>query len=175
MGLTAEEYEAKYKKPMDLSEKHLAWFTANALPDKDAYADGEHPHDVTQAGEGEHKAAGAEVDYLNYGGNYALATSMIASGVGVVDESIAPYQAADGSILTSSDWSLPEEMRFMQSYELKDANVLPAPAYHDEDGAPNHAVTIVGWDDTVLVSYFNAEHQPPGPGAWIVKNSWGEN
>lgn len=36
---------------------------------------------------------------------------------------------------------------------------------------PNHAVVIVGWDDTIATSAF--KNTPSGKGAWIVKNSWG--
>lgn len=35
---------------------------------------------------------------------------------------------------------------------------------------PNHAITIVGWDDNYSASNFITT--PPGNGAWIVKNSW---
>lgn len=37
--------------------------------------------------------------------------------------------------------------------------------------APNHAITIVGWDDNY--SKKNFKITPPGDGAWICKNSWG--
>ena len=37
LHLTAEEYERKFGEPMDLSEKHLAWFAASALPTLEAY------------------------------------------------------------------------------------------------------------------------------------------
>lgn len=39
----------------------------------------------------------------------------------------------------------------------------------------NHAVTIVGWDDNYAVTNFLADKQPPQAGAWIVRNSWGED
>ena len=134
LGMTAEEYSAKYGVSMDLSEKHLAWFTANALPDPDEYEEGKYPYDPAQAGEGAHKLESSEKNLYNFGGNYALATSMLASGVGVVNESVAPYTDSEGGTSFEGDWSLPEEERFGQSFELKDANILPSPAYHNEAG-----------------------------------------
>lgn len=59
---------------------------------------------------------GTEMSRFDFGGTLALATSMLASGVGVVDESIAPYEDADGKHLSDGDWSLPEELRFVQSF-----------------------------------------------------------
>lgn len=56
-----------------------------------------------------------------------------------------------------------------------------APYFNEETSAQycnqsmhlNHAVTLVGWDD-----FYSAENfliTPPGDGAWIFKNSWGES
>ena len=36
-----------------------------------------------------------------------------------------------------------------------------------------HAIEIVGWDDAYSPEYFDPEHQPSAPGAWLCKNSWG--
>ncbi|WP_405265104.1 C1 family peptidase [Methanobrevibacter sp.] len=45
--------------------------------------------------------------------------------------------------------------------------------YYDVIMPSNHAVTIVGWDDSY--SRYNFNHIPEGDGAFIVKNSWGED
>ncbi|MEJ5167346.1 MAG: lectin like domain-containing protein [Thermoanaerobaculia bacterium] len=43
--------------------------------------------------------------------------------------------------------------------------------YYNGTNSTNHAVTIAGWDDTFSRTKFNI--QPPGDGAFLVKNSWG--
>ncbi|MBQ9896313.1 MAG: hypothetical protein IJM40_03240, partial [Synergistaceae bacterium] len=45
--------------------------------------------------------------------------------------------------------------------------------YPDSGSSTNHAVLLVGWDDTYEASNFNP--QPKSNGAWLVKNSWGTN
>ncbi|MBR4182934.1 MAG: hypothetical protein IKQ56_03825, partial [Lachnospiraceae bacterium] len=46
-------------------------------------------------------------------------------------------------------------------------------AYYDSDShnnSTNHAVTIVGWDDSFPKEYFT--EQPSENGAWLIRNSW---
>lgn len=39
----------------------------------------------------------------------------------------------------------------------------------------NHAVSIIGWDDDYSKDNFLENHKPKSNGAWIVRNSWGED
>ena len=50
-------------------------------------------------------------------------------------------------------------------------NQETAARYYNGAKNPNHAVTLVGWDDNFSASNFLIT--PPGDGAWIIKNSWG--
>lgn len=56
------------------------------------------------------------------------------------------------------------------------SDIFKATAYYcdSKTAIPDHAVTIVGWDDNYDVTNFNEEHRPQKPGAYIVLNSYGE-
>ena len=45
--------------------------------------------------------------------------------------------------------------------------------YYGVNEATNHAVTVVGWDDSYSKNNFNTT--PNNDGAWIVRNSWGSS
>lgn len=132
LHLTADEFAEKYGHELDMSEKHLAWFTANALPDEIEETD--EASAAAQAGEGVHLLDPDGRGPYDLGGTYMQATTSLASGVGIVREDAAPYQNAEGTLDKEGDWSLPESLRFAVSLELEDANVLPSPAEQDADG-----------------------------------------
>ena len=133
LGMTAEEYESQYGEPAYLSERHLVWLSSAPMPEINDYPAGAYPSDESQAGEGFHLLEGVEETRMETGGDPIIAASAFASGIGVVEERLAPYRSNEGTLSPDDDWGLPEQMRFMQSYELKDANSLPTPAMRDRE------------------------------------------
>lgn len=57
--------------------------------------------------------------------------------------------------------------------DINNLNYNTMAYYNSEREATNHAVCIVGWDDNYAISNFKSGQQPSVPGAFIVKNSWG--
>lgn len=139
MGVTAENYEKLMGAPMDLAEKHLAWFAIGTLPELEDYPEGQYPYPglENQAGEGirspKEEEGGPNARY-DSGGYMTYATGLYSSGMGPAMESSYPYTAADGSSSTAADWSLPEEARFDISLELENSYILPSPAVVDSNG-----------------------------------------
>ena len=47
--------------------------------------------------------------------------------------------------------------------------------YQNSQMKTNHAVVVVGWDDMFSKQNFSSSCQPPSDGAWLCKNSWGND
>ena len=132
---------------LDLSEKHLINFVAKPLNDPDD----------PQNGEGKAYADPNMklTDMFNQGGMPFFATSVFSSGIGPNLENrgtiyeyhgvneLTDKRKVDGTWIDFSysdddDWDIPEELRFKQSYVLKESYMLPAPAQWIEEGGEHY-------------------------------------
>ena len=83
-----------------------------------------------------------------------------------IKNAIIDYSAVGAAMYMDND-SFTKQNRYNEStaaYYYTGTNYLEV----------NHDVLIIGWDDQYDVSNFVSGHQPPEPGAWLVKNSWGD-
>lgn len=132
------------------------------------------------------------------GGNAKMAAAYLTRWTGPVSESDDPY--SDTSVYSPAGLPiqkhvqevlfLPLRIGSLDNGYLKDALLKygavyttmywDSKFYQDTNNAyrctesqnANHAITIVGWDDYFDKNKFN--QVPPGDGAFIVKNNWGQ-
>ncbi len=60
-------------------------------------------------------------------------------------------------------------------YANSSRNLITNGYYDPTNRRTNHVVTLVGWDDSFAASKFGSAGRPKKNGAWIAKNSWGED
>ena len=130
---------------LNLSEKQLAWFSAMPLREEGN----------PQNGEGQFIAdfmtEDGLVTFMNRGGNEVFSASSLFQGIGPAHESLNPcleyrgqgavvdHRWVNGELREYSyslrdDWAIPDEYRFLRSYDVREARFLPVPALRDEEG-----------------------------------------
>ncbi|HEY3379229.1 MAG TPA: Ig-like domain-containing protein, partial [Armatimonadota bacterium] len=143
--------------------------------------------------------AGFDLDPNEGGGNLNMSTAYLARWDGPVAEADDPYSINPSSLYSPTGLTvrkhiqnilyLPGRTSPTDNNNIKQAlqdygavsttmcwdngsyNANTNSFYFPGSAALNHAVTIVGWDDTYSRSKFWTT--PPGDGAFIIKNSWG--
>ncbi|MEI3376601.1 MAG: lectin like domain-containing protein [Coriobacteriales bacterium] len=118
-------------------------------------------------------------------GDYVDAEGWNFEGLASANEAIKQqlYAGRGVAITFMADQSRPGQVSQM-GYMNPGNNATGTWAHYTYDKvAINHAVTIVGWDDSYAKENFgnpdpetgkvDPAKQPPADGAWIVKNSWG--
>ena len=180
---------------MDLSEYHLSYFTYSNSYDEHGLTNGDssildgNSH-VFVGGDG-YKATLTLMRWIGAASeeNAELAYSEC-SDTSTIDPKYA-YNYDVGHV-TSVDWIEPSDIntvkQYLQEFGSAFIGYYYAPAYQGTGGAycyistsasndygPNHGVTLVGWNDNYSKSNFTGFSKPQNDGAWIVKNSWGNN
>lgn len=161
----------------DLAENHLAWWST-----AEYNSDG----------------IGWLFDDLYYGGYSMVGAGYLASWQGAKYESDFPYQTYGNEIpYDMESGEIPFNVTGIM-YVANDIESVKSAVYKygavatsynsndkyynsgktsyyqpDSDFSAGHAITIVGWDD--YYSADNFSEKPPGDGAWLIKNSWGDS
>ena len=172
------------QKYYDLSEEQLAYFWANRVNDPL----GNTPND---------KITRTQSDYHGTG-NGRVASFFLSTWSGMTTEEKVPFQpsavtwpdslAYDTSAYMEdaifSQYTVERTKQLLMEYNSVSVMIYMLDNYYYPDtasyscpqsGLVNHAVTIVGWDDTYSKENFPSTSGVNNDGAWIVKNSYGKN
>lgn len=176
---------------LNLSELHLAYFTNNTVTDPLGGTEGD-----------SNVLNDSSLGFLDTGGNYMFSMQAYANWLGAADEEKAPYTQADTVLANGLDSKLAYDdsahmtgayvvninedrenaKRLLMEYGALGINFCVEYSSYDEEHNSyynpevedsDHAVTVVGWDDTFSKENFPVE--APGDGAWLVRNSWGDD
>ena len=130
---------------------------------------------------------GFDVGTCETGGNEDMSTAYLTRWSGPVSEADDPYHDYDESCSSGKVCQKYVEnvLWFSTANDIKNAlmtyggmcvsmymssayyNPSDYTYYYSGSSSANHAVTLIGWDDSKVVT------GAPGNGAWLIKNSWG--
>ena len=176
----------------DLSEYHLAYYTYRSVTDP------------LKGTEGDENYRSTVNEILNGGSNIGRAKNTLAMWIGAVPEYVAEYSSAPMELPRTENAAYGHNAAILKNameVNIRDRDAAKqalldygslgimyysttSPTYYSastasqyiSDGSMgvNHAVTVIGWDDTFSKNNFGST-KPGGDGAWLIKNSWGPN
>ena len=159
----------------DLSELHLAYFTFNSVTDPLGGTAGDYTKYYNENG---------SYTYLNYGGNYEMASRRLAQWVGTVNESDVPYSKSSESVKTGID------EKYAYNYDnahLHDAytinikqNAADVKKQIMEHGAAgimySHTDSAMSWcDEKRSQVYYDTSDDTSGGGHAVMIVGWDDN
>ena len=180
---------------LDLSEYHLSYFTYSNSYDEHGLTNGDSSilqdeSHLNVGGDG-YKATLTLMRWIGPASEEEadLAYSE-ASTTGTINSKYA--YAYDVGHVTSVDWIEPSDINTVKQYLMEFGSAFIGYYYNasyqgvggaycyistsaSNDYGPNHGVTLVGWDDNYSKDNFTGRSKPENNGAWIIKNSWGNN
>ncbi|MGN0509581.1 MAG: C1 family peptidase, partial [Ruminococcus sp.] len=186
--LSSKEGENPYKT-LDLSERGNTWYIHTNFDDESSPLYGDYMNDPTKG---------------SSGGSAEMVAEGLCAGYGAYPESLLPYEqlysGCPEGLRYYSDYRLKDYSELSKDNALIKKTVMEKGAvaisyscfaantymvdgmqsYYDNgnpiDGVigQGHLVVVVGWDDSYSRENFNPEMQPESDGAWLCKNSWGE-
>ncbi len=174
------------------SEAHLVWFAKNSATT-----------DTTHPTYGEGSTNSDPYTGSSAGGNWQYTTRALARWSGLAEDNDYPfypynatamgnypesqrYDIGSGIVINSAEMMLDNDDTKQWIIEHGSATA----AYYHNDAylnretyayncnatfTTNHMITIVGWDDNYSRDNFIQNYRPASNGAWLVKNSWGED
>ena len=189
----------------DYSEAHLVWYANSKSTDTNdpMCGDGLNYSDPYNYGGNPGMAAlcfakgsgvTLESDYpfdnddVSNMGNYNDATARYEHNIGLLDSAVSLTDVSEikqaimnNGAVTASYYNNKDYMNHDGStYVYPDHSYAPycctfAAYYYNQTALTNHGVMVVGWDDNYSRTNFKSGCQPSSDGAWICKNSWGED
>lgn len=187
-GLASKEGDNP-SQTLDLSERGHTWYIHTNFDDENSPLYGDYIDDPEKG---------------SNGGFADIVARGLSAGYGAYPESLLPYEQLSAGcpegLRYYSDYRLKDYSELTKDNSLIKKTVIEKGAvvinyscflantymvdgmqsYYDNgnpiDGkyGQGHLVAVVGWDDSFSKDKFNPEMQPQNDGAWLCKNSWGE-
>ena len=175
---------------LDLSEAGNSWYLHTNIEDESSVLHGEYINDYSKGANG----GNAHMIAMGFSSGYGMYPEELLpysewnNGYSESLRYYSDYRFKDFNVYDKDNkelvkQKLMENGALVVSYNCFYSNYNEVDgweAYYDYgvplDGNNNlgHLAAIVGWDDNFSKEYFHSEMQPENNGAWLCKNSWGE-